>query len=125
MGTEFICKMCSFSDFYNDFEAPHECPECSHRFYTLRILKEPCKKEPRKKVKFVNIGYKDTPRYSVSLGVPETQIEEAKKLHPQAEWKKFGHSYRPLIKNRAEKKKMMKQAHYEEYDPKDFKGKEG
>jgi len=76
------------------------------------------------KSEVVNIAYGENPRYSVSLGVSENQIEEARKLHPQVEWKKFGHSYRPLIKNRAEKHKIMKQANYEEYDPKDFKGRE-
>uniref|UniRef100_A0A6H2A4Y2 Uncharacterized protein n=1 Tax=viral metagenome TaxID=1070528 RepID=A0A6H2A4Y2_9ZZZZ len=70
----------------------------------------------------VTIGYADSPRYSVTLGVSETQIEEAKRLHPGTDWKKFGHSYRPLIKNRTDKKRLMQEANYEEYDPKDFKG---
>jgi len=119
MIDEFVCKLCNFIKEYEEFNSPNKCPQCGHRFYELRFLKE-----SRKKRKFVNMGYKDTPRYSVSLGVSETQIEEARKLHPQAEWKRFGHSFRPLIKNRAEKKKMMKQANYEEYGPKDFKGKD-
>lgn len=119
MIERFECKMCNFVEGYFDYDAPDECPQCRHRLYTLRYLEE-----SRPKPKFVNIGYKDTPRYSVSMGVSETQIEDAKRLHPQAEWKKFGHSWRPLIKNRAEKKKMMKQADYEEYDPKDFKGRD-
>jgi len=80
--------------------------------------------DPNSRSETVNITYAENPRYSVTLGVSETQIEAAKRLHPQVEWKKFGHSYRPLIKNRAEKKKIMKQANYEEYDPKDFKGKD-
>jgi len=115
MVERFECKLCDFAQDYKD--SPVQCPKCNSRWYLLRFIKE-----SKPKPKFVNIGYKDTPRYSASLGVSETQIEEAKKLHPQVEWKKFGHSYRPLIKNRAEKKKMMSQCGMEEYDPKDFKG---
>jgi hypothetical protein len=119
MIDEFICKLCNFVKEYKEFTSPDKCPECGRRVYELRFLKA-----PRKKVKFVNIGYKDTPRYSMTLGVSETQIEDAKKLHPQAEWKRFGHSFRPLIKNRPEKLKMMAQAGMQEYDPKGFKGKD-
>lgn len=116
MTEQFECKLCDFIGEYED--SPLKCPECDSKWYLIRFLRE-----PKPKPKFVSIGYKDIPRYSISLGVSETQIEEAKKAHPQAEWKQFGHSFRPLIKNRAEKKKMMKQAGFEEYDPKDFKGK--
>ncbi len=119
MIDEFICKLCNFVKEYKEFTSPDKCPECGHRYYELRFLKE-----SRIKRKFVNIGYKDTPRYSATLGVSETQIEEAKRLHPQAEWKRFGHSWRPLIKNRTEKKRMMKQANFAEYDLKDFKGRD-
>lgn len=80
--------------------------------------------DPNIKKEVVNIAYGENPRYSATLGVSETQIEEARKLSPQCDWKKFGHSYRPLIKNRAEKLKLMKQCNYEEYDPKDFKGRD-
>ena len=115
MIEEFNCKVCDFAQDYKD--SPTKCPNCGSKWYLLRFITK-----PRVKANPVTIGYADSPRYSVTLGVSETQIEEAKRLHPQCEWKRFGHSYRPLIKNRAEKKKMMKQADYEEYDPKDFKG---
>lgn len=78
--------------------------------------------DPGSRGEVVNITYGENPRYSATLGVSETQIEEAKRLHPGVEWKKFGHSYRPLIKNRPEKLKMMKQANFAEFSPKDFKG---
>lgn len=115
MIESFECKLCNFIQDYED--SPTQCPECGSRWYLLRFVTK-----SRVKPKFVNIGYKDTPRYSASMGVSETQIEEAKRLHPQVEWKRFGHSFRPLIKNRAEKKKLMKQADFCEFDPKDFKG---
>lgn len=117
MVERFECKLCDFAQDYPNDDSPIECPNCGSKWYLLRFIKE-----PKPKPKFVSIGYKDTPRYSVSLGVSETQIEEAVRLHPGTEWKKFGHSYRPLIKNRTDKKRLMKEAHYEEYSPEDFKG---
>lgn len=96
------------------------CVACGihQRRYTIKYNPKEVKTE------VVNIAYKDTPRYSATLGVSETQIKEAAKLSPQVEWKRFGHSFRPLIKNRAEKLKLMKQCNYEEYSPKDFKGRD-
>ena len=120
MIEEFNCKLCDFIKEYPNEDSPTLCPSCGGRWYLLRFITK-----SRVKPKFVNIGYKDTPRYSASLGVSETQIEEAKRLHPQVEWKRFGHSFRPLIKNRTDKKRIMKQCGMEEYDPKDFKGRDG
>ena len=62
--------------------------------------------------------------YSVTMGVSEAQLDDARRLHPQVEWKRFGHSYRPLIKNRAEKLKMMKQCGMVEFDTNQFKGRQ-
>ena len=118
MIERFECKLCDFAQDYK--ESPTKCPECGGKWYLLRFITK-----PRVKPKFVNIGYKDTPRYSVSMGVSETQIEEAVRLHPGTEWKKFGHSYRPLIKNRTDKKRLMKEANFCEYSPDDFKGRDG
>lgn len=108
----FICKLCGFYQEYPNEDSPMRCPQCDSKWYTLKLSKT-----SRPKEEFVSIGYKDTPRYSASLGVPANQIEQAKKLHPQAEWKRFGNSYRPLIKNRAQKRKLMKQAGFAEFDP--------
>ena len=119
MIEKFECKLCDFVKDYPNEDSPARCPKCGRATYTLRFIRN-----PRTKPKFVNIGYKDTPRYSASLGVSETQIEEAKRLHPGTEWKRFGHSFRPLIKNRTDKKRLMKEADFEEYDPKDFKGRD-
>ncbi len=119
MIEEFNCKLCDFIKEYPNENSPIQCPECDSKWYILKFLKE-----SRIKRGFVSIGYKDSPRYSATLGVSETQIEDAKRLHPQATWKKFGHSYRPLIKNRPEKLKMMKQAGMCEYDPNGFKGRD-
>jgi hypothetical protein len=117
MVERFECKMCSFVQDYKD--APAKCPKCWSGHYRIRYMNN-----SPVKTKFVNLGYKDTPRYSVSMGVSEAQIKEAIKLHPQAEWKKFGHSYRPLIKNRTDKLRMMKQCGMEEFGVEQFKGKQ-
>lgn len=96
------------------------CVVCGahQRKYTIKYNPKEVKTE------VVNITYKDNPRYSASMGVSETQIKEAMKLHPQAEWKKFGHSYRPLIKNRTSKLRMMKQCGMEEFGVEQFKGRQ-
>ena len=119
MIEEFACKICGFTKEYPNEDSPWKCPECGRATYRLSFLEE-----SRVKTNFVNIGYKDTPRYSITMGVTETQIEMARKLHPQAEWKKFGHSYRPLIKNRTDKLKMMKQCGMEEFGTEQFKGRQ-
>jgi len=113
----FNCKTCDFVKEYPNEDSPTQCPECGSKWYLIKFITK-----PRIKAKFVSIGYKDTPRYSITLGVSEIQIEEAKRLHPWVDWKKFGHSYRPLIKNRTDKKRLMREANYEEFSPKDFKG---
>ena len=87
-----------------------------------KMVEKYSEQDPNCRGEFVSIGYKDTPRYSASMGVSETQIKEAMRLHPQTEWKKFGHSYRPLIKNRPGKLKMMKQCGMEEFGVEQFKG---
>ena len=103
---------------YEDFHSPNKCPNCDNKWYTLRWPNE----EEIKRT--ANSG--EHWRYSSALGVFDEQLETAKKLHPQvSDWKKFGNSWRPLIKNRAEKKLAMKQANMYEYEPKDFnKGKQ-
>ena len=98
------------------------CEVCGER-NEFKMVEKYSAQDPNLRIGVVNITYKDNPRYSASMGVSEKQIEEARKLHPQAEWKKFGHSYRPLIKNRTDKLRMMKQCGMEEFGVEQFKGK--
>lgn len=58
---------------------------------------------------------KENLRYSVTLGVFDEDFAEARRVHPQATWKKFGNSWRPSIRNRAEKVLILKQAKMTEY----------
>lgn len=122
------CTKCGkyFKATYNNktgYRDPEPCPGCGGDAKHKHVIKG-SEQDPNTKVGVVNITYKENPRYSATLGVSETQIEEAAKLSPQVEWKRFGHSFRPLIKNRAEKLKLMKRCNYEEYSPKDFKGRQ-
>ena len=122
------CTKCDkyFRAFYNYTETGSRDPEscsCGGAAKHVLVIKG-SEQDPDIRGKVLNICYKENPRYSATLGVSETQIEAAKKLHPQVEWKRFGHSFRPLIRNRPEKLKMMKQANMCEYDPKAFKGRE-
>jgi hypothetical protein len=121
------CVKCDkyFKESYDPNETgyrdPEPCLVCGGKAKHKHVIKGSAQ-DPNIKEEIINICYGENPRYSASLGVSETQIEQARQLHPQAEWKKFGHSYRPLIKNRAEKLKMMRQAGYEEFGTEQFKG---
>jgi len=127
MATFIVAEYCPICDKYfkRVGRGPvEECDICNSP-KILKTVEKYSEHDPYRREEVINVCYGENPRYSISLGVSETQIEEARKLHPQVEWKRFGHSFRPLIKNRAEKLKLMKQAGYEEFDTKQFKGREG
>lgn len=100
-----------------------DCPVCKGERIG-KMVEKWSENDPNIKEEVTNICYGENPRYSVTLGVAENQIEQARKLHPQTEWKRFGNSFRPLIKTRTDKLRMMKQAGYEEYPPDMFKGRQ-
>ena len=54
-------------------------------------------------------------RYSVSGAVLDEDLPAARKMHPGRDFKKFGHSWRPLIKSRADKIKYLREAGAYEY----------
>jgi hypothetical protein len=98
----FVCKMCDFNGIYDFNDTPIHCPKCNLGFYSLRPYKESTVKE-----KFVNIGYKDSPRWSWSLGVNVQDIPAMMKKYPDRE-------YHPVtgqlkVKNRPHKKRLMKE----------------
>lgn len=126
MTTYILALHCSRCDEYFKHIGNGTFGQCSICKTPLigKMVEKYSEQDPNIKREFVNITYGENPRYSATLGVSETQIEEASRLSPQVEWKRFGHSFRPLIKNRAEKLKLMRQCNYEEYDPDGFKGKD-
>jgi len=103
---------------------PDVCDNCKTTLVCKSVEKWG-ENDPNIKEEVTNICYGENPRYSVTLGVGENQIEQAMKLHPGTDFKRFGNSFRPLIRNRGHKLKVMKEAGYSEYPPDMFKGKDG
>jgi len=106
---EFQCKnkVCWFSDVYEDKLTPRVCPKCGGRNYRLGFIKK-----QKEKKEFVNIGYKDNPRWSWSMGVNIQDIPAMMKKYPDR-------TYNPktgqlLVKNRPNKKRLMREHGLEE-----------
>lgn len=116
MATYIIARHCSACNTY--FNAigskPDDCDKCGKPTKFETVVKG-SEQDPTMKVDTVVIAYKENIRLSRSLGVSETQIDEARKAHPGTEWVKRGHSYLPVIRNRPHKLKIMKEARMEEY----------
>lgn len=115
---KFICYECDCGHIGQDQvkgKWNQKCFGCNSKIAKYKIVYNPKEKE-----KFVNVCFDENIRVSRSLGVPITQFEEAKKAHPGVDWVKRGHSMCPVIHNRAEKLKIMKQAGMEEYPANHF-----
>lgn len=95
-GTPWCCEKCT--DDSEDYEV----------FMNRDLRAEQCRGG-------VDYLMKEHIRYSASLGVLDEDLPAARKLHPQCDWKKFGNSWRPKIRNRQEKKVLMSQAGMFEY----------
>lgn len=91
---------------------PERCPKCSLTNY--RVLYGD---KIRRHSEFCNIDgmIKENPRYSISGAVLDEDLQAARKMHPGREFKKFGNSWRPLIRNRQDKLKYIKEANAYEY----------
>ena len=126
MATFIVAAYCRKCDKYFKHIGKGEsdnCLECNSKTWLQTVAKY-SEQDPNVREEVLNICYNENPRYSATLGVSETQIEAAMKLHPGTEWKKFGSSYRPLIKTRTDKLRLMREANYEEYPSEMFKGKD-
>ena len=124
MTTFIVVEYCSGCDLYYKHIGSREASPCEvcGELNEFKSVEKYGEHDPNIKEEVLNVCYNENPRYSATLGVSETQIKQAMKLHPGTEWKKFGHSYRPLIKTRTDKLRLMKEANYEEYPPNIFKG---
>jgi len=116
MATYIIARHCPACDSYFKVvgKSLDDCNKCGNPTKCKSVVKG-SEQDPNIKTEMVNITYKENVRVSRSLGVSETQIEEARKAHPGTDWVKRGHSYLPVIHNRAKKLKLMKEAKMEEY----------
>lgn len=126
MSTYIVATYCPKCDKYSKGPSHGCCDPCSDcdSKQQLEMVEKWGEHDPNIREKVINVCYGENPRYSVTMGVTENQIEQAHKLHPEADWKKFGTSYRPLIKNRADKLRMMRQCGMSEFPPDMFKGRE-
>jgi len=110
MIIDYTCTNCGYHILN---EVPIHCPQCNYK--GCRII---YRKREKIDSEFCNVTgmVEEHIRYSLSGAVLAEDLESARKLHPHiSEWKKFGNSYRPLIRNRAEKLKFMKQCGAYEY----------
>ena len=105
------------------------CGMCGERVYNYTIS-SPKEIVPYKRSTLdkgdVNGLMKENIRVSHSMGVSCNQFtDEVKKAHPGVEWKKVGNSMCPVIHNRQEKLRVMKQCGMVEYPPNYFGQMEG
>lgn len=102
MIEEFTCKMCKFVEEYPNEDSPMKCPKCGHGFYRLRFIKE-----NKAKGRFVNIGYKDNPRWSWSMGVNPQDIPAMMEKYPDREYNPVTGQLK--VKNRPHKRQLMRE----------------
>ena len=100
------------------------CADCGGPRKRKCVLKG-SEQDPKVYTEQTNIAFKENIRVSHSMGVSMAQFAEAQKLHPGVEWKKVGHSMCPVIHNRTEKVKIMRQAGMTEYPDNYFNECEG
>ena len=125
MGKTYIvavyCPKCKTYDKVISRGAYDDCSVCKSERIG-KMVEKWGENDPDIREDVTNICYGENPRYSMTLGVTETQIKQAMKLHPGTDWKRFGKSFRPLIRNRGHKLQVMREAGYTEYPPDMFKG---
>jgi len=90
----------------------YQCEKCKkikeifrHKVRPLKKVVCDCGGVMSKLISLSNTNVKENPRYSKAMGVNVTQVEEARKLWPDAVFNEQGDL---LITNRKEKKKWMK-----------------
>lgn len=116
------CERCNL--YCKGHKHTQPCEVCGEEMKWRNVLKG-SEQDPRTYTEQTNIAFKENIRVSHSMGVPIKQFEEAKKLHPGVEWKKVGNSMCPVIRNRTDKLRIMRQAGFEEYPNNYFEQCEG
>ena len=109
---ECLNKVCNFTKEYPNEDEPAICPDCGLRWYRVRFCgdKEP---DDNSKGPGWNATMLGPERWSTSMGVPANQVEEFSKRFPNSKYSPDG---RLQIKNRAHKKKLMKERGFIEHD---------
>lgn len=109
--TIFECRnrSCNFSQQYVNEDEPAVCPACGGKWYRVTF----CGEQPRASVVGGHLYEKDNTRWSTSMGVPAGQVEQFCERFPNSTYSDDG---RLLIKNRADKKRQMKERFMYEQD---------
>lgn len=94
--TIFECKQCTFMSDFEDFTAPHQCPECEHKNYILHFGKTAQK-------------FLSKVRASFALGCQPCEIPRFQKKWP---WMKFTPDGRCITENYTERKRVLKARGY-------------
>ncbi len=119
MATYIVVEYCNqCKKYFNGvLVKPKDCSICGNKTNFKCVDKHNTVFENDNKPVFCNVDgmMKENIRVSRSLGVSAVQIDEARKAHPGVEWVKRDSSYCPVIHNRTEKLRILKQAKMEEY----------
>lgn len=108
MIKRFECNSCHFRKDLDIKTSISKCPECGRKCYRIVY-----KTKPQKEKDFVNISLNNNERWSTSMGVPAGQVEQFSKRFPNSTYSPDG---RLLIKNRADKKRQMKERGFIEHN---------
>ena len=108
--TIFTClnKACNFQKQYPNEDEPDACPACGGKWYRVRFCGD---REPEDVLK-TNWYEKDNERWSTSMGVPAGQVKQFRERFPDSVYSSDG---RLQIKNRADKKRQMKERGFIEH----------
>jgi len=109
--TVFTClnKGCNFTKEYPNDDEPATCPTCKGKWYRVTF----CGEQKRNKVTGAHLYEKDNPRWSIAAGVPQNQVQQFRERFPNSIYSDDGRLY---IKNRADKKRQVKERFMYEQD---------
>lgn len=113
MVKHWTCTNCKATQDYSIGEVLPQFCVCGSKGCKVKyITRSDFREESKRGISGLMVEH---PRYSASGAVLDEDLAEVKRRNPYREWKKFGNSWRPLIKNRADKIKFMREAGAYEY----------
>lgn len=96
------------------WKAKVKCPKCGKMANQNLLEQHKGGNADSQMIEYTMEGKTGTRLYAASY-LPH-QISEAKRVHPGREFKLVNGAYIPVIKNRTDKKKYLKEMDYTEYD---------
>jgi len=114
----YKCKVCEESfeivAAMKDFNKRKKCPNCGRLAYRDIVADHSSGVVDSQMMEYMMEGSTGCRMYAASY-LPH-QISEAKRVHPGREFKLVNNCYLPIIKNRTDRKKYLKEMNYAEYD---------